>query len=299
MWKNGKTPTSTSSPEIRCTERICSMLATRLRCVSITPFDSPVVPLENGSAATSPAGSIAGAPGSASAVGSDSSVNTLIPAFATAARSGSAAITALASALRSCLAISSGVSSGLIDVTIAPSATTAWNATGHAGLFGPSRPTASPGPIPSAASPAAAARIRCASSAYVVTAPLAPSIKAGLSPRCSAPPSTYSVSETSGTCTSGYGLRRTIRAAYVRPRRLATLGRRRRRRADVARLGRRLAGLVERAERLQLDADDDVAHRQGEILVPLGRPLAAGPGELRVGDRQEVGVVRVEEVRHP
>ena len=73
MWKNGSTATSTSSPEIRCTERICSMFATRLRCVSITPFDKPVVPLENGSTARSPAGSIDAPPGSPPPVGSDSS----------------------------------------------------------------------------------------------------------------------------------------------------------------------------------------------------------------------------------
>ena len=84
---------------------------------------------------------------------------------ATAARSGSATITAAASALRSCLAISSGVSSGLIEVTIAPSEMTAWNATGQVGLFGPSSPTASPGPMPSAASPAATERTCCANSA--------------------------------------------------------------------------------------------------------------------------------------
>ena len=57
-------------------------------------------------------------------------------------------------------------------MTIAPSATTAWNATAHAGLFGPSRPTASPGPIPSAARPDAARATWSANSAYVVTAPV-------------------------------------------------------------------------------------------------------------------------------
>jgi hypothetical protein len=126
MWKNGSTPTSTSSAPIRCTARICSMFATRLRWVSITPFETPVVPLENGSTARSPAGSTAAAPASPSADGSDSSANTFKSVSATAARSGSAAITALASALRSCLAISSGVSSGLIELTIPPSAITAW-----------------------------------------------------------------------------------------------------------------------------------------------------------------------------
>ena len=43
---------------------------------------------------------------------------------------------------------------------------------------------------------------------------------------------------------------------------------------------------------------DDVAHRDREVLVALRAARVARPGELRVGDRQEVGVVRVEEVRH-
>ena len=103
------------------------MFATRLRCVSITPFDTPVVPLENGSTARSPAGStVARPPPSPPPDGSDSSASTGSPAPPTAARSGSAAITALAPALLSCLAISSGVSSGLIELAIAPSAITAW-----------------------------------------------------------------------------------------------------------------------------------------------------------------------------
>ena len=37
----------------------CCALATRLRCVSITPLGKPVVPLEQGSRATSMSGSIA------------------------------------------------------------------------------------------------------------------------------------------------------------------------------------------------------------------------------------------------
>ena len=132
------------------------MFATRLRCVSITPLDMPVVPLENGSAARSAAGSTGGAPGSPPLDGSDSSANTLRGRPPRPrARSGSATITARAPALCSCVAISSAVSSGLIGVTIAPSEITAWYATAHAGVFGASSPTASPGPMPSAASPAA------------------------------------------------------------------------------------------------------------------------------------------------
>jgi hypothetical protein len=88
-----------------------------------------------------------------------------IPASATAGRSGSKTMTALARAVWSCLATSPGVSSGLIDVTIAPSDTTAWNATAHDGVLGPSSPTASPGPIPSDASPDAVRATWSASSA--------------------------------------------------------------------------------------------------------------------------------------
>ena len=155
---------SVSSGPIRCTERTCSRFATRLRWVSITPLESPVVPDEKGSTARSAAGSTAAAGGAPSPVGSASSAITRsIPA--TAPRSGSATITARAPASPSCLRISSGVSSGLIDVTIAPSAITAWKATGQSTEFGASSPTASPCRIPSSASPAATARTRSASSA--------------------------------------------------------------------------------------------------------------------------------------
>ena len=164
MWKNGSTPISTSSAPIRWIDRICSMFATRLRCVSITPFDIPVVPLENGSTARSPSGSTPASPTSPSASGSDSSSNT-VPDPATASRSAPAAITAFASALASCLPTSSGVSSGLTEVTIAPSALAAWKATTQSAEFGPSRPTASPLPIPCPASPAAVRATRSASSA--------------------------------------------------------------------------------------------------------------------------------------
>ena len=127
MWKNGSTPISVSSLSIRCSARVCSMLATRLRCVSITPFDRPVVPEENGSTARSPAGSTAaGSPGSAPA-GRSSSVKTRATSLsASDGRSGSATITAPASAVCSCEATSLGLSSGLIDVTVAPSEIAAW-----------------------------------------------------------------------------------------------------------------------------------------------------------------------------
>jgi hypothetical protein len=203
MWKNGSAPTSTSSAPIRWIARICSMLATRLRWVSITPLESPVVPLEKGSTARSAVGST-DMPASPSPAGSDSSANTLSRrASDSAPRSGSATIAAVAPAVASCAATSAGVSSGLIGVTTAPSETTAWNATGHAGAFAASRPTWSPGPIPSAARPAATRATWSAKSAYVMTAPVSPSTSAGLSPRAAALPTTYSVSETSGTSTWG------------------------------------------------------------------------------------------------
>ena len=54
MWKNGSTATnvvvlvaSSTAPSV------CAMFATRLRWVSITPFDRPVVPDEYGSTTTS------------------------------------------------------------------------------------------------------------------------------------------------------------------------------------------------------------------------------------------------------
>ena len=53
-------------------------LATRLRCVSITPLVSPVVPLENGSATTCVAGSIAGRGGGVPR-GASSSSNGVVP----------------------------------------------------------------------------------------------------------------------------------------------------------------------------------------------------------------------------
>jgi hypothetical protein len=64
MWKNGSTAMRLSR-SVMARHRLsvpfsCTMLATRLRCVSITPFDTPVVPLEYGRATRSCAGSIFG-----------------------------------------------------------------------------------------------------------------------------------------------------------------------------------------------------------------------------------------------
>ena len=46
MWKNGSTATKAASSFNGMAASDCSMFATRLRCVSITPLDSPVVPEE-------------------------------------------------------------------------------------------------------------------------------------------------------------------------------------------------------------------------------------------------------------
>ena len=46
MWKKGSSPTSVSSSVSGIEFQACSMFATRLRWVSITPFIRPVVPLE-------------------------------------------------------------------------------------------------------------------------------------------------------------------------------------------------------------------------------------------------------------
>ena len=65
MWKNGSTPSSAGISTLSIAS-ICCSCATMLRCTSITPFGSPVVPDEYGRAAISLAGSIATAGGSAS-----------------------------------------------------------------------------------------------------------------------------------------------------------------------------------------------------------------------------------------
>ena len=56
-------------------------LATRLRCVSMTPFGNPVVPLENGSATRCVAGSMSGR-GAGVPAGASSSSNGVVPAAA-------------------------------------------------------------------------------------------------------------------------------------------------------------------------------------------------------------------------
>src|SRR5919206_168703 len=56
------------------------------------------------------------------------------------------------------------------------------------------------------------------------------------------------------------------------------------------------AGVVEDAERLELDDDDDVAYGDGDEGVTLRLVDAVEPVHLRVGQRKEVALVGVQEV---
>src|SRR3954451_23892706 len=222
MWKNGRTPATVSSSPSAWTARTWHRLATTLRCVSITPFGRPVVPLEYGSATRSPgsaasgSGAFACAVRSSSKAASPSTRTSSAPASRARAANGSATTASRAPALRSWKPISSAVYAGLTVVTTAPSAATAWKTTAYTGAFGAHSATTSPRPIPRSASPAASDRTWARRPAYVSVAPVAPSISAGRSPRASACSSTNAGSVTSGTSTSGNGLRK-IMAATVYP----------------------------------------------------------------------------------
>ncbi len=133
MWKKGSSATSASSGPSAAIPWFCSMFATRLRWVSITPFIAPVVPLEYGSAArssgeTSTASGVA--PSSPRSIASSSDITSSVPeSFAAGVRgstSGPMAISSFAFESVSCLATSSGVSSGLIGVTTPPALRIAW-----------------------------------------------------------------------------------------------------------------------------------------------------------------------------
>ena len=68
MWKYGSTLRKTSSRRTGTAAKNCCWFAVRLRCVSITPFGKPVVPLVYGRAARSSSETrTLGAPGAASA----------------------------------------------------------------------------------------------------------------------------------------------------------------------------------------------------------------------------------------
>ena len=180
-----------------------------------------------------------------------------------------------APALASCLPTSSGVSSGLIEVTIAPSAIAAWKATDPVGRVRAEQADGVALADPVLRQPGRRSRVtRSASSAYVVTAPRRAVDQRGL----------VAALRRAAHHVRGERQRRDldvgIRAAqdgHARSLRPQLRGRRRRR-DEVERLGRRLARLVERAERLELDAEHDVADRDREVLVVLLRRASARPG---------------------
>jgi hypothetical protein len=98
-----------------CTSRIWQRFATTLRCVSMTPFGSPVVPLEYGSATRSSRCAASGSGSSGASVrrrSKDASPRTSTsgaPASRACSAEGSAMIASRAPALRSWKPISSAV----------------------------------------------------------------------------------------------------------------------------------------------------------------------------------------------
>ena len=166
-----------------------------------------------------------------------------------------------ARARRAACAISSGVSSGLIDVTIAPSETTAWKATGQSTLFGASRPTASPAPMPLAPARRATAPTRCRELGVGRDRARRAVDQRGLvAARRRAAEHVLRAARPPGSRRRDTGWGWAWPGRYPAARRS---GDRRRRRGDRGehRLRRRLAALVERAEGLELDAEHDVADR--------------------------------------
>ena len=174
MWKNGSTPI-TMSLDVRrgLDDRVCSRLATRLRCVSITPLGTPDVPLEYGRAQRSSAVLIvtsgtgrSGRSNVAKAVAPSASPKTYTssqPAAVAAARhfSSSSGIVIKMRARESvnCFAISSAVDTGLTVLEMAPITDAARKTIAYSGRFGLTIPITSPFVIPRACSPAAHARI--------------------------------------------------------------------------------------------------------------------------------------------
>ena len=194
------------------------MFATRLRWVSITPLDMPVVPLENGSAARSSAGSIRRGARVAAAGRERRRARDLLEPRArdrVAQRLGRRS-PRCAPALRELLGDLVGREQRVDRRddrrrarprrgTRPPSPA----------LFGPSRPTASPGPMPSAASPDAVARdllgeLGVGRDGAARRRRSAPACRRA----AAAPPSTYSVSDDGGDLDVG------IRAAQDHPRSL-------------------------------------------------------------------------------
>ena len=175
MWKNGSTAIARSAANSSSVLSVasgcvhCAMFATRFRCVSITPFWIPVVPLEYGSAIRSSAGLISTCGGSPSARSSEA--NGVAPsaspytkisstpersAATVAFSSSSGTVTSSrAPESTSCLASSSSVSSGFAVVFTPPADATPWKAIAYSGRFGAQWANTSPLPKPRAASPAA------------------------------------------------------------------------------------------------------------------------------------------------
>ena len=179
MWKNGATASTRPSGSPAETALAWVSCATRLRCVSITPLGSPLVPLEYGSATRSAAGSIATSgigPSSASSAANgvvrcasprQKTSRTAVPWIASCARSASAAIVSshFAPVSRSWCRISSAVISGFIVVATPPAAATPRNAIAYSGRLGSRIAKASPLRRPRLTSPTAIRRMPSASCA--------------------------------------------------------------------------------------------------------------------------------------
>src|SRR5947208_1437599 len=158
----------TRSPSAsECAESVWSRLATRLRCVSMTPLGNPVVPLEYGSTATSAAGSIdtRGTGASCSSRAANGAAPGALPITKTSsmlsscatgpARSmnGGTVTRNRARASRSWNTASCTVQRELIVVTTPPAASGPWKASANSGALGMHTPSTSPGREPAPASP--------------------------------------------------------------------------------------------------------------------------------------------------
>src|SRR5271157_1077789 len=179
MWKNGSGATSTSSAATGSTVSTWSMLAMRLRWLSITPLLTPVVPLEYGSAAMSATGSNAtsgAAPGSPSSSDKDvasaawPSTNTsqspaCPAAWRATSRNGGIVSSILARQSASWWPSSRTVYNGLAVVQQPPEAMAPWKAIAYSGTLGRQIANLSPLPNPRALSPAARLRTDRSSSA--------------------------------------------------------------------------------------------------------------------------------------
>ena len=199
MWKYGRTARRTSSSSHRNTPSTWTMLAVRLRWVSITPLGKPVVPLEYGSAARSsgPIGS-AGTGAPRRSAEPTTSTRALPAAVDTDGSSSADVMTNRAPASPSWRPISAVVSAGFTGVTTPPCSSVAWKTTANSGTFGSTTPTTSPGRCPAFASAPAAAAISPGRSPYAIARPEAESTSAGFAPSLRAWRSTSGVSELSG-----------------------------------------------------------------------------------------------------